>query len=315
MNSDMLTPWLKEVVFLDGVEWRRTIGYSSTYVNRFGEVGRLYSRVGFQLLRQHEAKTTNGTYLNVFLRRMRDQRTVSVGVHQLVATAFVEGPPSDGKTYEPNHKDGNKHNNRAENLEWVTRSQNVLHAYRTGLSKNGVRMTATDVLTGEVIKTNTLSDMARVFKITRPTLTHLAANHRTVPWGGRWVFSFDPSSDDKVNRHQRRAIMMKDYETGEVTICADSIRAQLLTGVRACTIRLRVREQAKNPQKPMVLLSKYVFQNLTSKPNWPSFSESQVREAKKAYENKMNRKETPTPPVLETVEILPDLGVAKRSLL
>lgn len=45
-------------------------------------------------------------------------------VHRLVASAFVEGSGP-----EVNHKNGCKTDNRAENLEWVTRSQNVSHAY------------------------------------------------------------------------------------------------------------------------------------------------------------------------------------------
>jgi len=51
--------------------------------------------------------------------------------HRLVATAFV--PKVEGKDH-VNHKDGNKLNNCASNLEWVTRSENMLHALDAGLS-------------------------------------------------------------------------------------------------------------------------------------------------------------------------------------
>ncbi len=58
-------------------------------------------------------------------------KVVTVYLHRLVAMAFCDGD----KTLEVNHKDGNKQNNCAENLEWVSRSENMRHAARTGLWK------------------------------------------------------------------------------------------------------------------------------------------------------------------------------------
>lgn len=53
-------------------------------------------------------------------------------IHRLVAFAFVD--TIDGKPY-VNHIDGNKTNNNASNLEWCTRSENMIHAVRVGLLK------------------------------------------------------------------------------------------------------------------------------------------------------------------------------------
>lgn len=46
--------------------------------------------------------------------------------HRLVATAFI---PNPNNYPDVNHKDGNKLNNHFANLEWATRSQNILHGY------------------------------------------------------------------------------------------------------------------------------------------------------------------------------------------
>jgi hypothetical protein len=71
-------------------------------------------------------------YLVVRLSDSSNGRRGMFRVHRLVASAFLE-PPALGM--EINHKDGNKANASASNLEWVTSKENKLHARDNGLMK------------------------------------------------------------------------------------------------------------------------------------------------------------------------------------
>lgn len=54
-------------------------------------------------------------------------------VHRLVAQAFIENPQCLPTI---NHINGDKHDNRVENLEWCSYSENNQHAYSTGLKND-----------------------------------------------------------------------------------------------------------------------------------------------------------------------------------
>lgn len=60
-------------------------------------------------------------------------KTLNKYVHRLVAECFCE--KREGCN-EVDHVDGNKLNNHADNLEWVTRSENMKRAYDSGLIDN-----------------------------------------------------------------------------------------------------------------------------------------------------------------------------------
>ena len=64
----------------------------------------------------------------------KDGKVYDKYIHRLVAEHFV-----DGRNETVNHKDGNKFNNHASNLEWVSMSDNNKHATDMGLRKKSFK--------------------------------------------------------------------------------------------------------------------------------------------------------------------------------
>jgi hypothetical protein len=114
--------------------WRDVVGYEGLYqVSNLGNIKAnkrlVVSPRGYRTARERLlAQANSGGYKLVMLCRegVRTNRSS----HRIVAEAFISNPENKPDV---NHKDGNKSNNRVDNLEWNTSSENNRHAFRTGL--------------------------------------------------------------------------------------------------------------------------------------------------------------------------------------
>ena len=76
---------------------------------------------------------SNGTgYFQCKLRDVNGRRKAFY-VHRLVAMHYLDNPE---ELTDVNHKDGDKSNNGIDNLEWLSHSDNLKHAYKLGLLRN-----------------------------------------------------------------------------------------------------------------------------------------------------------------------------------
>lgn len=69
-------------------------------------------------------------YPTVTLRKEKNKDHKTFFVHRLVANHFLGNPENKQQI---NHIDGNKKNNKVDNLEFCTQSENIKHAYKIGL--------------------------------------------------------------------------------------------------------------------------------------------------------------------------------------
>ena len=110
-------------------------------------------------------------------------------LHRIIAEAFCEGY---AKHKEVNHINGNKRDNRAENLEWVTHAENLQHAYYAGLRDDDVSprpVTATNLETGEQMTFPSIYKAARFFNISQGNICMCCKGIRPYAGGYYWEYS------------------------------------------------------------------------------------------------------------------------------
>jgi hypothetical protein len=116
---------LKKANILD-CQFKEIEGYNGNYL--ISPHGFVYSKIHKRLL-NNNIKPNRYRYVVL----SEGNTTKKVYTHRLVAMYYIEN------TYNKpcvNHKDGNKANNRADNLEWCTHKENNNHAFAIGLNPN-----------------------------------------------------------------------------------------------------------------------------------------------------------------------------------
>lgn len=156
--------------------WKPLVGYETEYL--ISSYGRLKSiKHGKSIMLKPHINTRNGY---VYYLVSKNGKSKNSRAHRLVALTFI---PTSNTKLQVNHKDGNKTNNRVDNLEWCTQSENMIHAYKMGLEKpRGLKVIRLD--DGKIFETATEAVLAvggrlsnLVLRVCRGERSHYREQH------------------------------------------------------------------------------------------------------------------------------------------
>ncbi len=110
--------------------WKCIDGWDGYEINQNGEVRSYRNNYGNIIKIPHILKPqlNNHGYYTVHLHSKTKRKILTI--HRLVAITFI---PNHNKKPQVNHINGIKTDNKVKNLEWVTCSENIQHAYDTKL--------------------------------------------------------------------------------------------------------------------------------------------------------------------------------------
>lgn len=123
-------------------------------------------------------------------------------IHRLVAEFFV---PNHDNLPEVNHFDSDRSNNHYTNLEWVTRSENMMHASKHGFLKNGAENHNAKLTESQVIEILTKArenpninrkELAKIYGVSDTAICKIIS-------GKRWKRIFKKFTDHPLDAMKR----------------------------------------------------------------------------------------------------------------
>ncbi len=164
--------------------WKDVAGYEGLY--KISNLGRVLS-----VRRNAMLKPGRGRYLIVTLCKNGTKR--EIGVHRLVASAFCV---KRNEATEVNHINENRYDNRATNLEWCTRLENIRHG--TGIQRHAdaqrndhrSKKIAQISLDGDLIATfQSIREVNRVTGFDHAAVQRCAKGKQKTAYGYRWQYA------------------------------------------------------------------------------------------------------------------------------
>lgn len=149
------------------------------------KTGKVFKKNVTGLMKEVKPFLNHNNYLRVQL--YKNGKPLKKFVHRLVIETYIGF--EEGK--QVNHKDGDKLNNTLENLEWVTPSENIQHAMKSGLMTFEYlekKVVAVDRVTGEKFKFKSLKEATRITSVHASNIKKVIDGKRSHAGGFSWTY-------------------------------------------------------------------------------------------------------------------------------
>lgn len=158
-----------------------------------------------------------------------DNKYLYSTIHRLVAIAFVPGRSNERNAV--NHIDGNKLNNRSDNLEWVTNRENTMHAIENGLIKTPINVVVTDLSTGIVKDFISIKELARYIDVKAGSLVPYIRLSNIYPFMDRYIIEAESYTSVNTDTHGERTYVY-DTIADKMLEFPSRLECQYWTGIR-----------------------------------------------------------------------------------
>ena len=137
---------------------------------------------GYRTVKERIMKYNHNKNGYLYVCLQKEHTTKLCRINRLVAQTFISNPDNKEQV---NHIDGNKENNIVTNLEWVSQSENMQHAYKTGLLTKESQEKAVDVYKdGEKITTfKSIMEAERILNIPNTNIVKVCKGKRHTAGG------------------------------------------------------------------------------------------------------------------------------------
>ena len=217
----------KDVDSKENEIWKRIPGHSKYMISSEGQI------LSLRYARCLKPRLRGEGYLRVALDKKKEYY-----VQVLMAKTFLGEPPSHLENPVVNHKNGDKSDNRLENLEWAEFADNIVHAHKTGLNTT-CKPCVQYSLDGKKIKEYpSVAEAARAMKVSHTSILVVCDRkiHCNTSKGFIWRYACDPlegefspkTSKTKVDQYERNGKFLKTWDSineavKEVGISSSSI--------------------------------------------------------------------------------------------